>query len=139
MRPVLMCRVRAFLEKVERRREERAAEAVEKWIEKKARMSCRSGKESKEYYRRKWREYLIKMARDAAPAKLDLKKVHKFMGHGTGNPICSGDILECYIPSIADRPTAHYPIHWPREIAMDLFSMHCKRFEGDWYSQRSRY
>ena len=100
MRPVLMCRVRAFLEKVERRREGGI---------------------------------------DKSPAKLDLKKVHKFMGHGTGNPICSGDILECYIPSVVDRPTAHYPIHWPREIAMDLFSMHCKRFEGDWHRQKSCY
>ena len=139
MRPVLMSRVSAFLEKAERRREERAAEAVEKWIEKQARMSCRAGKESKEYYRGKWREYLIKKAIEAAPPKLDLKKVHKFMGRGSGNPTCSNDILGCYIPSIVNRPTAYYPIHWPREIAMDLFSAHWKRFEGDWHIQKQCY
>ena len=156
MRPVLMHRVRAFLERRERMKSEgaryQAEHEVEEWINKKAAESYKRHKKvvklmkergrkrkltprSRHYYRKKWRKFLVEKALEDRPAKMDIKKVNAFIGKGDEIPTCVNDVVECFIPQI----TTQYPTHWPRDIAMELFYVHHVGFEGDWIRQRRYY
>jgi len=147
MRPFIMPeerarRVKSFLEKVDRRREEEAMLFVDKWIKGKARKSYEKHRGKSDntmaYYEKMWEEILRRKALENIAPKVNMEKVSKFI-NSRGIPKCVNDILDCYMPSVVNRPSAHYPIHWSRDFAMELFSSHVCGYEGDWFAQRKYY
>ena len=90
-------------------------------------------------------------------AKVDRRKVSKFISrHGEPAPsqfaiskikrllneqeLCDVKIPEC-VDDILEfpKPSPHYPMHWNRDLTMELFSSHMCGYEGDWFAQKKYY
>ena len=87
---------------------------------------------------KKWAEGIRKQAAIGMDKpKVDMEKVRKFLADSA--PKCVDDVISCYIPSSRYKPSAGYPLHWEKGLALDLFSAHYKGYEGDWMLQKRYY
>ena len=77
-----------------------------------------------------WSRYSVACSME----KVDRRKVSKFIEWYVKTPECVDDILEFPTPR-----NTHYPIHWNRDLTMELFSSHMCGYEGDWFAQKRYY